>query len=276
MSQVNNSAPIIIPSNVYWHNSATIQLRPSDYTHYAIVSIKQVNNVVIDGGVFIGDLKTHMGTKGEWGHGIKVEGSSNVTLKNLQTRECWGDGIDLVESEYVSKLKVGVGNCNRVAIDNVKSLCNRRQGLSIEAAENAVVKNSEFAYTGKIKQTAPSAGIDIEAWCKNENKIYNIEIQNCICHDNYGLDIDCIPNLILKYDTASPKNYIRFTKCTMGTLALKFSNVVEFRDCIRDCIIDKIYYIEAADNTSFRKCIFGKMQSLEIINGIILKKCSRR
>lgn len=232
--------------------------------------------MVIDGGVFIGDLKTHMGTKGEWGHGIKVEGSSNVTLKNLQTRECWGDGIDLVESEYVSKLKVGVGNCNRVAIDNVKSLCNRRQGLSIEAAENAVVKNSEFAYTGKIKQTAPSAGIDIEAWCKNENKIYNIEIQNCICHDNYGLDIDCIPNLILKYDNASPKNYIRFTKCTMGTLALKFSNVVEFRDCIRDCIIDKIYYIEAADNTSFRKCIFGKMQSLEIINGIILKKCSRR
>jgi hypothetical protein len=272
VSQVSNSAPINVPSNVYWHNSATIQLLPSDYTHYAIVSIKQADNVVIDGGVFVGDLKTHFGTIGEWGHGIKVEGSSNVTIKNLQTLECWGDGIDLVEGEYVSKLQVGVGICNRVTIDNVKSLYNRRQGLSIEAAENVVVKNSEFAYTGTIKQTNPSAGIDIEAWCKNENKLYNIRIQNCICHDNYGPDVDCIPNLILKYDNFSPQNNIRFSKCIVGTLALKFSNKVEFNDCI----INKIYYIEAAKNTSFRKCTFGKMQSNEIFNGVKLKKCTSR
>lgn len=272
VSQVNNSAPIIIPSNVYWHNSATIQLLPSDYTHYAIVSIKQVNNVVIDGGVFIGDLKTHTGTKGEWGHGIKVEGSSNVTIKNLQTIECWGDGIDLVEGEYVSRLKVGVGNCNRVIIDNVKSLYNRRQGLSIEAAENVVVKNSEFAYTGRIKQTAPSAGIDIEAWCKNEKKIYNIQIKNCICHDNNGPDIDCIPNLILKYDNVSPQNHIRFSKCTMGTLALKSSNGVEFRDCV----IDQISYIESVENTSFRKCAFGNMQSTKKFIGVKFKNCSNK
>lgn len=272
LSQVNNSAPIIVPSNVFWHNSATIKLLPSDYTHYAIVSIKQANNVVIDGGVFVGDLKTHLGTKGEWGHGIKIEGSSNVTIKNLETRECWGDGIDLVEGEYVDRLKVGVGNCDHVIIDNVKSLYNRRQGLSIEAAENVVVRNSEFAYTGTIKQTAPSAGIDIEAWCQNEHKIYNIKIQNCICHNNYGPDIDCIPNLIFGNNDAAPQNHILFFKCKVGTLALKSSNGVEFSDCV----IDKISYIKSVENTSFKKCLFGNIEAIKQFTGVKFRSCSNK
>lgn len=273
VSQVNNSAPIVVPSNVYWHNSATIQLLPSNYTHYAIVSIKQAKNVVIDGGVFVGDLKTHLGTKGEWGHGIKVEGSSNVTIKNLQTRECWGDGIDLVEGEYVDSLKVGVGNCYRVTIDNVKSLYNRRQGLSIEAAKNVVVKNSEFAYTGKFKMTEPGCGVDIEPWCKNEEKIDNISFANCFVHDNNPERDFCIESNLVYWGIESnpeytPANDIRVKNSKIGKLHIQGANTV----AITNCDIDDIMRCTFSHNIDVSESVIRGTSGVRKAEGLKINK----
>lgn len=147
----------------------------------------------------MGDVKNHIGNKGEWGHGIKLAGATNVVLKNFVVREFWGDGIDLIEADYVGSIDAGVGNCKRITIDNVKCLYNRRQGMSIEAAENIVVKNSEFAFTGKLSFTAPGAGVDIEPWCGNEHKIKRISFYNCQFHDNSGgSDFCCMSNSMFR------------------------------------------------------------------------------
>ena len=37
----------------------------------------------------------HTGNTGEWGHGIAVFGSTNVTIENVDISQCWGDGIYL-------------------------------------------------------------------------------------------------------------------------------------------------------------------------------------
>ena len=68
VSAIPVSAPIIVPSNVYWHNDAVIHMLPNDYVKYNMVLILKGNNVTIDGGVFIGDVKDHTSNKGEWGY----------------------------------------------------------------------------------------------------------------------------------------------------------------------------------------------------------------
>ena len=243
-SVTNGSSNIIVPSNVYWHNSSTICQLPTDSPKSSLVVLHKSNNVTIDGGEFVGDVKTHIGSKGEWGHGIKLAGASNVTLKNFIAREFWGDGIDLIEADYVGAINAGVGNCSRINIDNVKCLYNRRQGMSIEAAENVVVKNSEFAYTGKIAFTAPGTGVDIEPWCRNEHKIFSIYFTNCHFHDNAGgSDFCCISNSQYRgtnvKPSVTPRNAIRIKECKMGRLYVEWVNDVQFSNCD---IINIVHY----------------------------------
>lgn len=187
LNAVNNSAPIIVPSNIYWHNSSTLKLRGCNYSKYSLVLLNKVENVTIDGGLFVGDILEHTGTDGEWGHGIKCGGSKNINLRNLECRNFWGDGIDLIEG-MDSHNKPSIV-CDSIKIHNVKCLYNRRQGLSIEAAHNVHISNSKFSYTGNIKKTNPSAGIDIEPWDNDGKKISNIIIEDCVMENNSGPDL---------------------------------------------------------------------------------------
>ena len=200
----SNSSYIKIPSNVYWHNRATIRQLPTDIPKYSLVLLQNSNHVTIDGGVFVGDVLKHIGDKGEWGHGIKIAGANNVVLKNLTCREFWGDGIDIIEGRYNAKTFAGEGICSNITVDSVKCLYNRRQGISIEAGKDVLVKNSEFAYTGKYKMTEPGCGVDIEPWCRNEKKIDNIRFFNCFIHDNNPKRDFCVEANI-QYDNMKKK-----------------------------------------------------------------------
>lgn len=216
------SAPILLPSNVYWHNKATIKMLPNDLDWYNIVYINKSDNVTIDGGSFVGDALNHIGNTGEWGHGIKCGGATNVTLKNLICSYCWGDGIDLIEGlDDDNKPSI---NCKSISVYNVKCLYNRRQGMSIEAASDVKVSNSEFAYTGQIKQTPPSAGIDIEPWTNNCNKVWNLSFQNCIMHSNKGYDVQISGNYLKRNDRLN--NNFRFIRCTIDSMLVVRTNGV--------------------------------------------------
>lgn len=216
------SAPILLPSNVYWHNKATIKMLPNDLDWYNIVYINKSDNVTIDGGSFVGDALNHIGNTGEWGHGIKCGGATNITLKNLICSYCWGDGIDLIEGlDDDNKPSI---NCKSISVYNVKCLYNRRQGMSIEAASDVKVSNSEFAYTGQIKQTPPSAGIDIEPWTNNCNKVWNLSFQNCIMHSNKGYDVQISGNYLKRNDRLN--NNFRFIRCTIDSMLVVRTNGV--------------------------------------------------
>lgn len=273
-SVIKESSNIIIPSNIYWHNSATIKQLPTDLQRYALVLIKQVSNVIIDGGEFVGDVQTHIGEKGEWGHGIKVAGATNVVLKNLVSREFWGDGIDLIEANYVSSIDAGVGPCDGVTIDNVKCLYNRRQGMSIEAAKNVVAKNSEFAYTGKYKMTAPGCGVDIEPWCKNEEKIYNLKFENCYIHDNnpirdFSVEPNCQHNGNKKGPQYAPVNKVVINKCRTGNLFIHGANDVVFNQCD----IDDISRFDNGFSIKMNDCTIKKQSGLKSRTGLTVKRC---
>ncbi len=192
VSAIDRSAPILIPSNVYWHNKSTIKMLPTNLEWYNIVLIEKADNITIDGGFFIGDLFNHIGNSGEWGHGIKCAGATNISLKNLTTLYCWGDGIDLIEA-YDENNQPTI-NCNNIIVDSVQCIYNRRQGMSIEAASNVSVTNSIFAFTGQIKRTLPSCGLDIEPWTDNGKKVSNITLSKCTMHSNLGYDIQISGN----------------------------------------------------------------------------------
>ena len=272
-STIKESSNIQIPSNTYWHNSATIKQLPTDLQKYSLVLIKQVSNVTLDGGEFVGDVQTHNGEKGEWGHGIKVAGGTNIVLKNFVSREFWGDGIDLIEGEYNETLRAGVGPCKNVTIDNVKCLYNRRQGLSIEAAWNVVVKNSEFAYTGKYKMTKPGCGVDIEPWCTNEDKIKNINFLDCNIHDNNPQRDFCLqPNA--KYHANDigvepPVNSIEIKRCKTGRLFIIGADSVKFDSCDVDGISQYLH----GKSIVLRNCKINRKEDVRPRVGLTMKRC---
>ena len=228
-TQYDNSH-ICIPSNTYWHNSATICEIPNQYSKSSLVLLDRVSNVTIDGGRFIGDVKNHMGIDGEWGHGIKCSGVLNVNLCNLECSEFWGDGVDLIEGKDVHGAPSI--NCQNVKLSNVRCLNNRRQGLSIEAATNVSVVNSEFAYTGQILSTNPSSGVDIEPWQVNDRKIQHIYFENCSFHDNYGYDLHIVPNRLLSdNEFIDNENDIKLIACTIGLVNIGSANGIHFQEC---------------------------------------------
>ena len=163
------------------HGKALLKAIPNDKNQYNILRIYNKTNVQVEGGNIEGDRSSHTGTGGEWGYGIAISGGRNISIKNINIYDCWGDGINTqVYTEGMTRISP-----NRVYIDNVISNNNRRQGLSIEALTNGVIKNSTFKNTNG---TLPSAGIDIEPWAPN-NIVENVVIDNCIFEANEGLGL---------------------------------------------------------------------------------------
>ena len=141
-------------------------------------------------------------TDGEWRHGISLRACDNITIRDLTIRDSGGDGI------YIT----GANNkaySENIVIDNVKSINNKRQGLSIISAKKVLVKNSLFAETKGIQ---PGAGIDIEPnnW---ESVACDIRIVDCEVKDNFGAGI--VVGL-RKLEKNSEKVSILFENCVVS------------------------------------------------------------
>lgn len=155
--------------------------------NYQIIHVFGRNNVTISGGQVIGERSEHTGKDGEWGHGIAIFGSTNVTIENVDVSQCWGDGIYLGKYDNSS---LGNPGSNGVTITNCNLHHNRRNNLSITDASNITVKNSEFSYASG---TAPQYGIDIEP---NKNKTCsNVTISDCTFKGNAGGTIQILGQL---------------------------------------------------------------------------------
>lgn len=267
VSAIYRSAPILIPSNVYWHNEATIKMLPTDLEWYNIVLLNKSNNVTIDGGMFIGDVEKHKGQTGEWGHGIKCGGATNVVIKNLICSHCWGDGIDLIEG--IDKQQEPTINCNNVTIEHVKCLNNRRQGISIEAASNVKLINCEFAYTGFPKFTSPGAGLDIEPWTDNRNKVWNVTVMGCKLHGNKGYDIQCEPNIKKSKSFTQLHNNISLLRNEIGTMRIQYTKGI----FVRDCFITKDLFVQWTDDIELRKSRIENFKKKENVTNIKMKNC---
>lgn len=266
VSAIKDSAPIVVPGNTYLHNKATIKMQATDLGKYNMVLLNKVDNVTIDGGTFIGDVIEHFGSEGEWGHGIKCGGATNVILKNLTCKNFWGDGIDIIEGRDDNKKPTIL--CNNITINNVKCLFNRRQGISIEAANNVFIYKSEFAFTGKIAKTAPAGGLVIEPWGEVGDKLRNIYVSKSEFHDNEGYDIKSEPNWKYGKEYKTILNEIYFNRCSVGRMKFSYSYGVTMSNSV---INDMLIY--TSDRLMFKKCKIKKTEKSKEGNEISYVRC---
>ena len=156
-------------------------LLPNNLKEYSIIDITKKHNVTIIGnGSIVGDVENHLGTEGEWGMGVNITSSKDVTVQDITIKNCWGDCI------YIGQSRIAKDEYSEnVKIENMMCEAGRRQGLSLIAGKNIHIKKCKFVDTGKIKYTAPGRGIDIEPNDKEKTIVQNILIENCDFSGNY-------------------------------------------------------------------------------------------
>ncbi|MDR3591506.1 MAG: glycosyl hydrolase family 28-related protein [Negativicutes bacterium] len=144
---------ICLKSNVTLQMSPTTILKAiaNNSTSYTMLNLYNVSNVTITSGVLMGDRTTHTGTTGEWGIGVKIMGSTGVSVTGTTAKNCWGDGF------YIGS--IGSKVCQSITLTDIVSDNNRRQGLTIIGGVNLQIIRPKLTNTNG---TAPQHGLDIE------------------------------------------------------------------------------------------------------------------
>lgn len=161
-------------------DGARLLAKRNDQERAYVLMVYKVSNVEISGGQIVGDRDNHLGTAGEWGHGIMVRGSSKVTIRDIHVSRCWGDGISIGGAMVANAPTVP---CSDVVIANVVCTGNRRQGATIGCATGVKIYDSEFSDTNGI---APACGIDIEPDANDSRITSTVHIENCLIRNNAG------------------------------------------------------------------------------------------
>lgn len=161
--------------------NAILVCKPNTLDKAYVVYAYKVTDVEISGGQVIGDRYGHLGSTGEWGHGVFVRGCQRVTVRDMRLSDCWGDGMSIGAALVFGAAPIP---CEDIVVSNIVSTNNRRQGLSIGRGTNIVVRDSEFSYSNG---TAPECGIDIEP--DDPGIADHVSIENCVLRGNrkYGL-----------------------------------------------------------------------------------------
>ncbi|TWI01768.1 pectate lyase-like protein [Luteimonas cucumeris] len=161
--------------------SAKLVAKPNSAERYNVLYVNKVREVEISGGQIVGERDGHNGSTGEWGHGIYVRGSSNVTVRDIHVSKCWGDGLVIAGASVWQAPAIPSSN---VFVANIVSTGSRRQGLSIGYVRDVKVYDSEFSNSSGA---TPQCGIDIEP--ENGNTAYKVLFENCLVRGNarYGM-----------------------------------------------------------------------------------------
>lgn len=159
---------------------ATLLAKPNAAERSVLLLLQDVTDVRISGGRLVGERDRHLGTTGEWGHGIQLRGAQRVTLRDIHVSDFWGDGVS-VAAINPTRANPDTAHSADVLLERVVSIGNRRQGLTIGRSRRVRVIDCEFAGT---RGTAPEAGIDIEPDAGDDAS--DIEISGCRIHDNHG------------------------------------------------------------------------------------------
>lgn len=160
---------------------AKLVAKPNSAERSNVLYVNKVRDVEISGGQIIGERNGHNGTAGEWGHGIYVRGSSNVTVRDTHISKCWGDGLVIAGATMWEAPAIPSKN---VFVANIVCTGCRRQGLSVGYVNDVKVYDSEFSNSSGV---TPQCGIDIEP--ENGNTAYKVLFDNCLVRGNarYGM-----------------------------------------------------------------------------------------
>lgn len=153
-------------SNLYFQPNSSLVMAPTDLGRYTVLTLNDLTNVNIYNPTLVGERDDHLGTGGEWGTGLRINGSSNINVYDVNIKDMWGDGIYVGNYRAVESDDVLIENG---LIDNV-----RRNGISIISAKNLTINNIVIANTNG---TNPASGIVIEPNTQQEI-LENIHLNN--------------------------------------------------------------------------------------------------
>lgn len=174
--------------------SALLMTIGNNKDKYHVIYAFGRKNITISGGQIIGERREHKGSDGEAGHGIQIDGCTNVTIKDIDISQCWGDGI------YLGYYGIQKKYSEHITITNCNLHHNRRSNLSITDAGNITIDRCKFNYASG---TDPQYGIDIEP---NESRpCEHVVISNSEFKGNAKGSMGII----------KPANDIRLKNCTM-------------------------------------------------------------
>lgn len=242
----------ILNSNTNVILNGTIKLLSNDLTNYQIFRLYNIDNVIISGnGSIVGDVETHTGTTGEWGHGISISSSRHITVKDISISKCWGDGITITSYSEDNLSK-------DITIDNIVSTYNRRLGVSLISGDGIKFINSTTEGNGTINGTAPKMGLDIEP---NPNETLNhILVDNCLikdkgtCYIPSTASIEDIDYKIIIQNCNIPSQFNISGPCTFKGNRVRFA------------YISNVRYAEIQDNHIYENLIFAGNDSTPITN----------
>lgn len=187
------------------------------------------DNVKISGGQIIGERNEHTGSGGEWGHGISIQGCTNVTIENVDISQCWGDGIYLGLYEgWDENGKDKLYYSSGITITKCNLHHNRRNNLSITDADNVTIDHCQFSFA---KGTDPQYGIDIEPNLPKQHTCEKITLTDCTFTGNAKASMGII---------TSAKD-ITLENCTLdgNFYNMAGKNVVLRKTTIKGEIVDK-------------------------------------
>jgi hypothetical protein len=168
-----NDSGLNLKSNmtVAFPSKSELRLKPTAKGTYAILRIRNVNNIKILNPRLVGDRDRHIGNKGEWGMGIDIRGAQNISVFNVNIKNCWGDGIYIGHSGTPSR-NISI---NGGVIDN-----NRRNGVSVISVNGLNINKLLISNSIGVN---PATGLDFEP-NSHANEIDNVIVKDLITFNN--------------------------------------------------------------------------------------------
>lgn len=178
--------------SITFEKGAVLKIIPSSAEWYSIFALHEVYNVTINNGKLVGDRNDHIGVTGEWGYGVSIMSSKNVTLEDCEAIDFWGDGFFVGCTNHLDPITMS----KNIRFINCTAKNNRRQGASFTGVEDVIVQGGE--YSGTIG-TEPCAGIDFEpnnvATTNKRCQVIGVNLKD---NDRFGLMVTSMVDMLIK------------------------------------------------------------------------------
>ncbi|NMC27389.1 MAG: hypothetical protein GYA42_04500 [Syntrophomonadaceae bacterium] len=173
---ITRSMKLVLAAN------ATLQAKATSSDTYNVIRVYGASNVDISGGRVVGDRLNHMGTSGQWGHCIELEGCNGVNIHDIAVSNAFGDGIYIGSTDSQPY-------CQDVTVKNFTIDNCRRAGLTIISGRNITIQNGIISNTNNSQGLEPQAGINMEPNSSNEFlvNILIADMQTKYCN-GFGID----------------------------------------------------------------------------------------
>ncbi|BCG57494.1 hypothetical protein PUR_09190 [Paenibacillus sp. URB8-2] len=185
------------------------------------------SNIFIDGNMAELYMNKSVYTT-EWNHVIKLNGCTNVEIKNIVAKDSGGDGL------YVGNVGCTKSYCENIRLVNCIFDNNRRNNLSLISVDSFYAENCTFS---NASGTSPQCGVDLEPNFATD-RLKNVRFKNCRSINNVK---DGFRALLWAQDSTSEFIDVLFEGCrSLGdNIGFFVTNVkdntkgiVKFKDCI--------------------------------------------